>query len=206
MTLALKTITRFVILLCLILLIQISCFGTWVRADMTLLDDGSIQDLADRKVAINQTFQRIVSLYGAHTENLFELGASDKIIGVSRNEVYPPEALKKPIFSYHDDPEKFLASRPDLVLIRPMIDRGYPQLISRLEKSGITVISLQPSTVDQLHTYWKILGHLTGRRKQAQAMVSRFDSAVAEYKAQGSEIKPKKKVYFEAIHSKMKTF
>ena len=191
---------------CIVLLIQISLYGSQVQADMTRLDGGSIQDQAGRIIDINRPFQRIVSLYGAHTENLFELGANEQIIGVSRNEVYPPEALEKPIFSYHDDPEKFLATRPDLVLIRPMIDRGYPQLISRLEENGITVISLQPSTVDQLRTYWRVLGDLTGKQEQAQSMVSRFDSAVADYKAKGSAIRPKKRVYFEAIHSKMKTF
>ena len=201
-----KLLVRIVLSFSIVFLIQITLHDTRVGADMTLMDGGSIQDQAGRRVATDRPFQRIVSLYGAHTENLFELGAQDQIIGVSRNEVYPPEALDKPIFSYHDDPEKFLASLPDLVLIRPMIDRGYPQLISRLEENGITVISLQPSTVDQLRTYWRILGHLTGKQEQAQSMVSRFDNAVADYKAKGSAIGTKKKVYFEAIHSKMKTF
>lgn len=177
-----------------------------VLADLTRVGADTIQDQAGRKVKISQPFQRIISLYGAHTENLFELGASSQVIGVSRNEVYPPEALQKPVYSYHDDPEKFLASRPDLVLIRPMIDRGYPQLVSRLEASGITVISLQPSSVDQMHTYWEVLGILTGNPMQAQAMITRFDSAVADYKSRASAIQPKKRVYFEAIHSKMKTF
>lgn len=177
-----------------------------VRADQAHTDNGTIQDQADRKVTIGQPFQRIVSLYGAHTENLFELGAGNQVIGVSRSENYPPEALRKPVFSYRDDPEKFLASRPDLVLIRPMIDRGYPQLVSRLEASGITVISLQPTSVDQLRTYWEILGILTGKTQQAWAMVTRFDRAVATYTARAGTIQPKKRVYFEAIHSKMKTF
>ena len=201
-----KILVRIAISFCIVLLIQVSLHGTRAGADMSLMDGESIQDQAGRRVATDRPFQRIVSLYGAHTENLFELGAKNQIIGVSRNEVYPPEALDKPVFSYHDDPEKFLASRPDLVLIRPMIDRGYPQLILRLEENGITVISLQPSSVDQLRMYWRILGHLTGKQEQAQSMVSRFDTAVADYKVKGSAIKPKKRVYFEAIHSKMKTF
>ena len=176
------------------------------QADPSRIDKQTIQDQAGRQVTVAQPFQRIISLYGAHTENLFTLDAGRQVIGVSRNETYPPEALQKSVFSYHDDPEKFLAARPDLVLIRPMIDRGYPQLVARLEASGITVVSLQPSSVDQLRIYWKILGVLTGHQQQALAMINQFDNTVAAYKSVVSKIAPKKKVFFEAIHSKMKTF
>lgn len=180
--------------------------STTSLADPSRIDNRTIQDQAGREVTVAQPFRRIVSLYGAHTENLFKLGAGSQVIGVSRNEAYPPEALQKPVFSYRDDPERFLAARPDLVLIRPMIDRGYPQLVARLEASGITVVSLQPSSVDQLRVYWKILGILTGQQQQALAMITHFDSAVAEFQSAVSAIQPKKKVYFEAIHGKMKTF
>ena len=125
---------------------------------------------------------------------------------MSRHEDYPSQALKKPVFSYHDDPEKFLAARPDLVLIRPMIDRGYPQLITRLEKNGITVVSLQPGTIDEIYTYWRILGALTGRSDRALKMVANFQKALRQFSNLTVSLSVRKKVYFEAIHSKMKTF
>ena len=163
-------------------------------------------DQAGRKMVIHDPHQRIISLYGAHTENLFRLGLAQAIIGVSRHEDYPAEALEKPVFSYHDDPEKFLAARPDLVLVRPMIDRGYPQLMTRLEKSGISVASLQPGTVDEMYTYWQILGILTGKQDRALKMAANFKAAISEFKILTASIPVRKKVYFEAIHSKMKTF
>lgn len=165
-----------------------------------------ITDQGGRRLQVAKPFQRVISLYGAHTENLFSLGLGREIIGVSAHEVYPPAALQKPVFSYHDDPEKFLAARPDLVLIRPMIDRGYPQFVARLEKSGITVVSLQPATVDELRTYWEILGILTGRRKRALSLIEHFRHSAERLRGLTSAIDIKKKVYFEAIHSKMKTF
>ena len=100
----------------------------------------SIVDQGGRILKIDEPFKRIISLYGAHTENLFSLGLDAEIAGVSSHEVYPPRAIQKPAYSYHDDPEKFIAAKPDLVLIRPMIDRGYPQFVKRLEKSGIAVV------------------------------------------------------------------
>jgi iron complex transport system substrate-binding protein len=168
--------------------------------------DHGVIDQSGRKIVVNDPYHRMVSLYGAHTENLFRLGLYTEIIGVSRHEDYPPAALKKPVFSYHDDPEKFLAAHPDLVLVRPMIDRGYPQLVGRLEKSGITVASLQPGTIEQMYTYWHILGVLTGRQDRALKMISQFKEAISKFKALTASLSVRKKVYFESIHSKMKTF
>ncbi|MBI5580239.1 MAG: ABC transporter substrate-binding protein [Deltaproteobacteria bacterium] len=175
-------------------------------ADFGIENGQVVVDQAGRRIVVKKPFSRIISLYGAHTENLFSLGAGDGLIGVAPNEDYPPEAGRKPVFSYHDDPEKFLAAKPDLVLTRPMIDRGYPQFVQRLEKSGITVVSLQPGTVEEMLVYWQILGILTGRREPAAAMAARFKAAVSELGALTASVSPKKRVYFEAIHAKMKTF
>ena len=165
-----------------------------------------IIDQAGRRIVIHKPFSRMISLYGAHTENLFSLELSNEIIGVSKHEDFPPPALSKPVYSYHDDPEKFLAARPDLVLIRPMIDRGYPQFIAMLEKAGITVVSLQPGTIDEMFSYWTILGKLTGRQGRAQQNILDFKRSTAALRALTKHRHPRKRVYFEAIHNKMKTF
>jgi len=153
-------------------------------------------------------FTRIISLYGAHTENLFTLGVDNRIIGVSKNEVYPQKALKKPVFSYHDDVEKIMVAMPDLVLIRPMIYRAYKPFVKKLEQTGVKVVSIQPAGMDGLKEYWLRLGELTGKRADAKNMCQRFENSVAAINSIVSQIKPadRKKVYFEAIHRKMKTF
>ena len=175
-------------------------------ADFSLTDPNRIIDQGGRAIEVPKPFRRIISLYGAHTENLFALGLDHEIIGVSRSEVYPPRALQRPVYSYHDDPEKFLAAGPDLVLIRPMIDRGYPQFVERLQSFGITVVSLQPSTVADMLVYWKILGALCGRPDRAEAMGLRFQRAAAAFQDLTAPLPTRKRVYFEAIHDKMKTF
>ncbi len=166
----------------------------------------TIVDQGGRTLKIDDPFKRIISLYGAHTENLFSLGLDAEITGVSPHEVYPPRAMQKPVYSYHDDPEKFLAAKPDLVLIRPMIDRGYPQFVRRLENSGITVVSLQPGTIDELYTYWEILGVLTGRWTQALQLIDQFRNASQHLQMLAASVDVRKGVYFEAIHNRMKTF
>ncbi len=165
-----------------------------------------IRDAQGEKLVVDHPFKRIISLYGAHTENLFFLGLDQEIIGVSKNDSYPEAAKKKEWFSYHDDPEKFLVAAPDLVLVRPMVERGYPGLINRLRRSGITVVSLQPSTVDGLYQYWMALGVLTGKEGKAEKMILEFKTRVAHFSQLTQDVKKKKRVYFEAIHSRMKTF
>ncbi len=165
-----------------------------------------VRDQKDRQIVFEKPFTRIISLYGAHTENLYYLGLEENIIGVSINDNFPEKVDKKPRFSYHDGPEKFLFFQPDLILIRPMIDNGYPKLMERLEKSGITVVSLQPSGIKQMYDYWLKLGLLTGREKQSQKMVHDFRQRVENIKNITSSIPNRKKVYFEAIHTRMKTF
>jgi iron complex transport system substrate-binding protein len=166
----------------------------------------TVTDQAGRTILVKAPFTRIISLYGAHTENLFALGCADQVVGVSRHEDFPPAALQKPEFSYHDGVEKFLAASPDLVLIRPMIDRGYATLVSQLERYGITVLSFQPRSLEEMMHYWRTLGKLTGRLPRAERMCRNFREALAEVQRLSARIPVKKKVYFESIHSRMKTF
>jgi iron complex transport system substrate-binding protein len=166
----------------------------------------TLHDQKGRTIEFSRPFTRIISLYGAHTENLYYLGLEDHIVGVSINDRFPPRVNKKPGLSYHDDPEKFLALNPDLVLIRPMIDHGYPKLIQRLERSGIAVVSLQPRGIDDMYEYWLKLGLLTGKTARAEQMVDDFKKKTARIKALTNHLKSKKKVYFQSIHKRMKTF
>jgi iron complex transport system substrate-binding protein len=165
-----------------------------------------LTDDMGRKITVKAPFTRIISLYAGHTENLFSLGLDSEIIGVSPSETYPEKALAKPVYSYHDDLEKFLQARPDLVLIRPMIDRGYARLMAGLEKNGITVVSLQPGNLDEIYRYWLTLGALTGKETESGRLVAGFKESLDAIRHSVREISPRKKVYFEAIHDRMKTF
>ena len=168
--------------------------------------DGAAADLDGAAAMSGAPYGRIISLYGAHTENLLAMGAADRLAGIDSLSTGLPRARGKPVFSYHDDPERFLAARPDLVLIRPMIERGYPRLVLRLKLSGIQVVSVQPTTVDQLEGYWRLLGRLCGQAERAEAMIRTFNAAVDEFRALSRRIETPRRVYFEAIHGKMKTF
>lgn len=199
-----KNITRrrlFLVLVLIATVLAVPISPAWAGTNVLV-------DLSGNKIVVKKPFKRIISLYGAHTENLFSLGLDKEIIGVSKNEVYPPQAMTKPVFSYHDDAEKFIAARPDLVLIRPMIANAYHDFVVKLQMAGITVVSLQPRGIKDIYTYWRDLGLLTGRSRRAETMVKEFETKLDHIRSLVRKIPAadRKNVYFEAIHSRMKTF
>ncbi len=171
-------------------------------------ETATITDNSGRVIPVDKPFVRIISLYSAHTENICSLGAENQLVGISRSDDYPPSVTLKQRFSYREDPEKFIGTKPDLVLIRPMIERSYPELIRKLQKAGITVVSLQPNTVGEMFDYWRKLGALTGKREAATKMIEKFNSRLKAVRNRVQKIAPQKrlKVYFESMHKKMKTF
>ncbi len=168
----------------------------------------TIVDSSGQTISVPKPFKRIISLYTAHTENLCSLGAENLLVGVSSSDNYPASVTGKPRFSYREDPEKFIALHPDLVLVRPMIERSYPQFIDTLRRAGIVVISLQPNNIDEMFGYWQDLGILTGHEAQAEEMIAVFTSRlkVIQDSLKGIKLDQRPKVYFQSIHKKMKTF
>ena len=165
----------------------------------------TVTDSEGRSLVFDRPFTRIVSLYPAHTENLLRLGLDREIVACSPADRELPD---RPRVQFQDDPERILALKPDLVLIRPMISRGYPNLVRILEQHRVRVVSLQPTTADELFAYWQDLGALTGREAEAQRMIADFGRSLARITA---ELRPipaegRKRVYFESIHRQMKTF
>lgn len=165
-------------------------------------------DDAGRAVPARPPARRIISLYPAHTENLFYLGLDSQVIGVPPGTDWPPAARKRPVFSYHDDPERILAARPDLVLIRPMVVRGHGAWVKSLEMAGVRVVALQPRGPQEMFAYWRRLGELTGRQTEAEAMVKKFKRRLAALRARVARVPEARRprVFFESIHGKRKTF
>jgi len=171
----------------------------------TLASAASITDSEKRTLTFSQPFKRIISLYPAHTTNLLDLGLNEEIIASNSHDTRLPG---RPVIQYDEDPERFLALKPDLVLVRPMISRAYPELVGILEKNNVLVVSLQPTKPSELFAYWMTLGTLTGREQQAQAMVETFNKTLAAVTKSLEKIPQelRKRVYFEAMHKQMKTF
>ncbi len=185
-----------------LLLLLLAMAAPLAAMDYEFIDSSGVHHRFSRPAA------RIISLYPAHTENLVEMGAADKLIGVSTSDTYPESILGKKSFSYHDSLEKFIKADPDCILIRPMIARAKPDLIKKLRDYGITVVSLQPTSIIEMYEYWRTLGSIVGNQPGAAAMISSFKKELDAIARRVSSIPvtSRPRVYFESIHARMRTF
>ncbi len=170
-----------------------------LNAEIRLKDD------TDKLIVMKNPAKRIISLYSAHTENLFSLGLDKEIIGVYKNDNYPSQARSKKSYDYKSDPEKIIAANPDLVLIRPFIEKANPEFVKILEKVNINVVSLYPENFSMFEKYITKLGLLTGREENAKKLIAEFNVKIDRIKKITKDINPKVNVYFESTERNYRT-
>jgi len=165
----------------------------------------SFTDDDGREISLDAPFKRIISLYSAHTENLYALGAGDKLIGAHSTSTFPAEAAFLDVYDYSGDPEKIIAAEPDLVLVRPFITRRAPDFISAVEKAGIQVVSLYPESFEEFDDYINKLAMLIGAEEKARQELAVFHGAIETIRSQTKGIGDKQTVFFESTENNLRT-
>ncbi|MCS5421650.1 MULTISPECIES: ABC transporter substrate-binding protein [Psychrilyobacter] len=154
-------------------------------------------------VNLSKPHTRIISLYGAHTDVLINIGGKENLVGVDKSSA----DLGIEVFSYKDSVEKFLSAKPDLILIRPMIRDRFSGLIRSLKNANLTVVTIKPTKFEELDNYWLTLGRLSGHEKEAIQYTDDFHMNLAELRAKADSIpvQERKTVFFEARHKTNQT-
>lgn len=165
----------------------------------------SFTDDEGREIRLKKPCERMISLYAAHTENLYSLGAGDRVIGVHSASTYPPEAAFLPRFDYNADPETVIAAQPDCVLIRPFITNKSPDFVRALENAGITVVSLYPERLADFDGYIEALALLTGTEEAAREELAAFHRKLEEISALTVGIEDRQRVFFESTEVNLRT-
>ncbi len=106
-------------------------------------------------------YERIISLYPGHTDNVVALGAGAKLVAVSENE---REGLlsEVPRLSMKTGAEALLALRPNLLLTRTLADSQNPELRKVLERAGVRVEVIDPPGWDGFEQYLRRIAELVG--------------------------------------------
>jgi iron complex transport system substrate-binding protein len=169
------------------------------RAAISFIDDDG------RAVNLNGPRRRVISLYSAHTENLFAIGAGEALVGGHTTCVYPPEAAAFAIYDYRGDPEYIIAAEPDLVLIRPFIRRHSPNYIAEIEKAGISVVSLYAESLDDFDGYIRRLALLVAAEAEAEQELARFHQGLERIRKAAGSIDKKQTVFFESTERETRT-
>ncbi|GAB4263692.1 MULTISPECIES: ABC transporter substrate-binding protein [Deferrisoma] len=138
---------------------------------------------------------RIVSLYGAFTEILWEIGAGDRIVGRTRHDdtVEALRAVPSVGTGLRPNVEHVLALRPDLVVARA--GRAAAQAVADLRARGLTVAAFDPRSLDEALSVMERLGELAGRPGEARALAGRLRGEIGSVRAAVAGRPPVRVVY-----------
>jgi iron complex transport system substrate-binding protein len=149
--------------------------------------------------------KRIVSLYSGHTDNIVALGCKDALIAVSTNDDAKQfKGIDR--LPIKVGAERILALRPDLVLIRSLVEKQNPSLRNVLEKAGVKVRSIDPPVWENFGSYLKELAEICGADPSTAEL--KLKKAVADISAESEKRgKGKKKpvVFIEATARELHT-
>jgi len=165
-----------ILLVSSLLLASMTSCGTTTPPGPRLVTD----DLG-RTVNIEKVPQRIVSLTPSITEILFALDLGDKVVGVTDACDYPQEALAKPKVGayFATSLETIINQNPDIVL-----SDGHDSVYEQLESLGVTVVVIQPQSIDGLLLDIELVGQITDNEEEAEELVAemkrRIDAIAAE--------------------------
>jgi len=161
-------------------LLLLFCAGA--RAQLKAIDD------AGNSVVLPQPAQRIVSLAPHITEQLFAIGAGERIVATTEYADYPTAAQKIPRVARVNnvDLERVAAARPDLIIIW---GSGFsPAVVEALKRLGAPVYVNEPGAIESIATSIERLGVLVAH-PEASVVAAAFRSRVAALRAQYAQRK-----------------
>jgi iron complex transport system substrate-binding protein len=136
--------------------------------------------------------QRIVSLGPINTENVFLLGAGDRLVADTSYCVHPAAARDKvKIGSVMQlNIEQILGLHPDLILATGLTT---PQQVAQLAASGVRVVHFrQPSDFAEICDQFLELGRLLGLENRAQEIIAEAQQEVGAIQLRIRGVPPKK--------------
>lgn len=136
--------------------------------------------------------QRIISAMPSITEMLYSLDLGDRIVGVTSNCNYPPQAKKKPkVGGFFLNLEKVVSLKPDLIV---MLKGAQDQDIKKLRRFGLNVYTINPTSVKGVMDSIIELGGVTGKQAKAKAVVKKMQRRLGNIKIDFKTILKRKKV------------
>lgn len=144
-----------------LLLFSVGC----KTANQTAQNDNKMRDIADdlgRKIQIPEKVERVVSLAPNLTENIFAVGAGDRLVGVTTFCNYPEEAQKiaKVGDTISPNMETIIALKPQIVFVSTASQ--IETFTKQLESQNITVFVMNPKSLNDVMTNLRQLGDIFG--------------------------------------------
>lgn len=180
------------ILICVMLLWLLSACAPQARDALTQPSGAisfplEITDQAGKVVRIEKEPEKIVSLAPSNTEIIYALELQDKLIGVTTYCDYPEAAQQKAKIGgfINVDIEKVVAMEPDLVLAASVHKND---ITPRLERLGITVLTIDPKTIDDVLLAIDLVGIALGHREAAASVIAEMSSRIETVTSKTAEL------------------
>lgn len=144
----------------------------------------------------SSSVRRIVSLGPLNTENVYLLGAGDRLVGNTSYCVRPEAARQKAKIGsvMQVSIEKIISLRPDMVLATALTR---PEQINQLEKMGVRIVRFrQPASFSGICEQFVELGQLLGLEERARRIVRQAKEEVEALRREIAHL-PKKKVFLQ---------
>ncbi|WP_303296130.1 ABC transporter substrate-binding protein [Pyramidobacter piscolens] len=156
-------------------------------------------------VAPTAAYERIVSLYPGHTDNIVALGGQSRLVGLSKSND-PSRLPELPRFALNVGAEALLALKPDLVLTRTLVEKQNPELRGVLERAGVPVMLVDPPSWDGFVAYLRALAPLIGVAPQAaEAQFAQACDEIRQTAAARRGGRPAPSVFVEATAKELHT-
>jgi iron complex transport system substrate-binding protein len=162
-------------------------------ATISVIDDRGIN------VTVTKYPQRILSLGTAFTECLYAIGAQDQIAGVDATSKYPTAVSNKTNIgsAYTLNLENVTMLQPDLIIMW----KSYTGSVTALTNLNMTVIAFDPQSVSDVEKMINTLGNVTGKTREANAVVTDMQTRVAAVELKLANVTSRPNVYMELLSS-----
>jgi iron complex transport system substrate-binding protein len=149
----------------------------------------------------NDTPERIISVGGALTEIIYQLGEEDRLVGNDTTSYYPPEAKKLPKVGYQRalSAEGILSLKPDLVILTT--EAGPPAVLEQLKTAGVKLLVLEADfTIEGVTSKIEKIANRLDVSAQGQSLISSINYQLSQLEKKIAAQDNKPKVMFILQH------
>ena len=139
-----------------------------------------VTDDLGRKIKVPAKIERVISLAPSLTENVFAVGAGEKLVGVTSYCDYPAEAQKITKIGDTLTPnlEAIIAQKPQLVLVTT--SSQLEAFTRRMDERSVPVFVTNPKNLDDVLRNLRQIGDLLGTKEQAEKFASDLQSRISD--------------------------
>jgi len=169
------------------------------RSENPALTENAMREVTDdlgRRVRIPERVGRVVSLAPNLTENIFAVGAGDRLVGVTTFCNYPADAqnIRQVGDTVSPNIETILALKPEIVFVSTASQ--IEAFTKTLEAQGITVFVTNPQDLNGVLTNLRQLGDIFGTPERTTILLNELQERILAVDEQTLD-KPKTKTFVQ---------